>query len=75
MVYDLGGGTFDLSLVSYTKNSVNVVASSGDLHLGGIDWNERLESYACDLFVREVPDDPADRQAEHAGARHRRRAL
>ena len=67
MVYDLGGGTFDLSLVSYTKNSVNVVASAGDLHLGGIDWNDRLESYACDLFVREVPDDPrVDKQSMQA---------
>jgi molecular chaperone DnaK len=58
LVYDLGGGTFDLSLVNYSKNSVNVIASAGDLHLGGIDWNERLQSYACDLFVREIPDDP-----------------
>ncbi|MCA9027099.1 MAG: Hsp70 family protein [Planctomycetaceae bacterium] len=58
MVYDLGGGTFDLSLVKYARNAVNVVQSSGDLHLGGIDWNAALESYACDLFVREVPDDP-----------------
>lgn len=67
MVYDLGGGTFDLSLVSYSKNSVNVIASAGDLHLGGIDWNERLESYACDLFVNEVPDDPRlDRQSMQA---------
>jgi molecular chaperone DnaK len=58
LVYDLGGGTFDLSLVSYSQNAVNVIASYGDLHLGGIDWNERLESYACEQFIREVPDDP-----------------
>ena len=38
MVVDLGGGTFDLSLVQYEKNSVRVAASGGDLHLGGIDW-------------------------------------
>ncbi|MCA9074213.1 MAG: Hsp70 family protein [Planctomycetaceae bacterium] len=67
MVYDLGGGTFDLSLVRYAKNAVNVVQSSGDLHLGGIDWNAVLESYACDQFVREIPDDPRlDRQSMQA---------
>ncbi len=67
MVYDLGGGTFDLSLVSYAQNAVNVVASAGDLHLGGIDWNAALEKYACELFTREVPDDPRmDRQSMQA---------
>ena len=41
LVYDLGGGTFDLSLVRYQKNEVVVLASSGDLHLGGINWTSR----------------------------------
>ncbi|MEZ6055593.1 MAG: Hsp70 family protein [Planctomycetaceae bacterium] len=58
MVYDLGGGTFDLSLVKYNNTDVKVVASSGDLNLGGIDWNARLEKFACEQFIREVPDDP-----------------
>ncbi len=67
MVYDLGGGTFDLSLVQYSKHAVNVVQSAGDLHLGGIDWNAALEQHACDLFVKEVPDDPRlDRQSMQA---------
>ncbi|MBX3436844.1 MAG: Hsp70 family protein [Planctomycetaceae bacterium] len=67
MVYDLGGGTFDLSLVRYDKNAVNVVRSAGDLHLGGIDWNAALETYACDLFIHEIPDDPRlDRQSMQA---------
>ena len=43
LVYDLGGGTFDLSLVRYRKNEVTVLASSGDLHLGGINWNQALD--------------------------------
>jgi molecular chaperone DnaK len=58
MVFDLGGGTFDLSLVRYNKHEVKVVASGGDLQLGGIDWNRRLEQFACDEFVRETPMDP-----------------
>jgi molecular chaperone DnaK len=58
MVFDLGGGTFDLSLVKYNQREVNVVASGGDLQLGGIDWNRRLEQFACDEFVRETPMDP-----------------
>ncbi len=59
MVYDLGGGTFDLSLVSYAQNAVNVISSAGDLHLGGIDWNAELEKFACQLFTQESIDDPA----------------
>lgn len=58
MVYDLGGGTFDLSLVRYNKHEVRVTASSGDLHLGGIDWNHRLENFACEEFLKQVPQDP-----------------
>ncbi|MCA9054058.1 MAG: Hsp70 family protein, partial [Planctomycetaceae bacterium] len=58
MVYDLGGGTFDLSLVRYNQTEVKVRASSGDLQLGGIDWNKRLENFACDEFIQQVPNDP-----------------
>lgn len=59
MVFDLGGGTFDLSLVRYNKDQVTVVASGGNLHLGGIDWNAALEKWACDQFVNETPgEDP-----------------
>jgi molecular chaperone DnaK len=58
MVFDLGGGTFDLSLVQYNKSEVKVIASGGDLQLGGIDWNRRLEQLACDDFIKETPADP-----------------
>ena len=60
MVYDLGGGTFDLSLVRYEKNEVSVVASSGDLKLGGIDWNQALETAIADRFSKEYGEDPRD---------------
>src|SRR6516165_10734628 len=58
LVYDLGGGTFDLSLVSYTKDQVRVIASTGDLHLGGIDWNQCLVTAVAEQFTREFNDDP-----------------
>ena len=58
LVYDLGGGTFDLSLVSYKKDQVRVIASSGDLHLGGIDWNQCLLNAVAEQFNREFGDDP-----------------
>jgi molecular chaperone DnaK len=53
MVVDLGGGTFDLSLVRYEKNSVRVTASGGDLHLGGIDWNNTLQKAIARQFQKE----------------------
>jgi molecular chaperone DnaK len=58
LVYDLGGGTFDLSLVRYRKNEVTVIASSGDLHLGGINWNQALIDAIGSQFVKEFRDDP-----------------
>ncbi|HUQ68167.1 MAG TPA: Hsp70 family protein [Planctomycetaceae bacterium] len=67
MVVDLGGGTFDLSLVRYEKNSVRVAASGGDLHLGGIDWNSTLERAIGKQFQREFGVDPlADRESRQA---------
>ncbi|HXY36898.1 MAG TPA: Hsp70 family protein [Planctomycetaceae bacterium] len=58
LVYDLGGGTFDLSLVRYRKDEVTVIASSGDLHLGGINWNQSLVDALSDQFVKAYRDDP-----------------
>lgn len=58
LVFDLGGGTFDLSLVQYNKSEVKVIASGGDLQLGGIDWNRKLEQIACNEFIKETPSDP-----------------
>ncbi len=60
LVFDLGGGTFDLSLVSYRPNEVTVLASSGDLQLGGIDWNEALIKKACKQFFNDFGMDPRD---------------
>jgi molecular chaperone DnaK len=58
MVVDLGGGTFDLSLVRYQKNEVRVIASGGDLQLGGLDWNRALEVAIAKQFQKEFSIDP-----------------
>ncbi|MEK6261287.1 MAG: Hsp70 family protein [Planctomycetota bacterium] len=67
MVVDLGGGTFDLSLVRYQKNEVRVIASGGDLHLGGLDWNKALEVAISKQFQKEFAIDPTkDRESAQA---------
>lgn len=67
MVVDLGGGTFDLSLVKYQKNEVSVMASGGDLHLGGLDWNKALETAIGKQFQKEFGIDPTkDRESAQA---------
>ncbi len=60
LVYDLGGGTFDLSLVSYKKNEVSVISTSGDLHLGGIEWNRAMLDYIAKQFAKEFKVDPRE---------------
>lgn len=67
MVVDLGGGTFDLSLVRYQKNEVRVIASGGDLQLGGLDWNKALEVAIARQFQKEFGIDPMkDRESAQA---------
>jgi molecular chaperone DnaK len=58
LVYDLGGGTFDLSIVKYQKDQVSVIAAGGDLNLGGIDFNNALINAISDQFTREFGADP-----------------
>jgi molecular chaperone DnaK len=50
LVYDLGGGTFDVTVVKYTPTHFQVLATDGDVHLGGVDWNDRLVEYVCNEF-------------------------
>ncbi|MDY0165956.1 MAG: Hsp70 family protein [Thermoguttaceae bacterium] len=53
LVYDLGGGTFDVSIVQMEQGVVEVLASYGDTHLGGDDFDELLLDYVCDAFAKE----------------------
>lgn len=53
LVYDLGGGTFDISLVSITPTVLVVIATDGDHHLGGKDWDDRLIEHLATQFQQE----------------------
>lgn len=53
MVYDLGGGTFDVSLVEMTGGVVEVRASHGNTQLGGDDFDQRLAEHASKLFYKK----------------------
>lgn len=50
LVYDLGGGTFDVSIVQIEKGVVEVLSSHGDTHLGGDDFDELLLRFVADKF-------------------------
>ena len=53
MVYDLGGGTFDVSIIEMGDGVTEVLATNGDTHLGGDDFDERLINYIADEFKKE----------------------
>ncbi|MGH3478902.1 MAG: molecular chaperone DnaK [Nocardioidaceae bacterium] len=50
LVFDLGGGTFDVSLLEVGEGVVEVKATSGDNHLGGDDWDQRIVDWLADKF-------------------------
>jgi molecular chaperone DnaK len=64
LVFDLGGGTFDVSLLEVGEGVVEVKATNGDTHLGGDDWDQRILTYIADEFKKEQGIDlREDRQA------------
>ena len=64
LVFDLGGGTFDVSLLEVGEGVVEVKATNGDTHLGGDDWDQQIVNWAADEFRREQGIDLRhDRQA------------
>lgn len=50
LVYDLGGGTFDVTLMEIEGADFTAIATGGDVFLGGIDWDRRLADYIADKF-------------------------
>ncbi|MDZ4686799.1 MAG: Hsp70 family protein [Planctomycetaceae bacterium] len=58
LVYDLGGGTFDVTVVRYTPTQFRVLATDGDVMLGGIDWTRRIVDHIAEQFQRKFSDDP-----------------
>jgi molecular chaperone DnaK len=57
LVYDLGGGTFDISLIRLTADSVEVLIVDGNHQLGGADWDQRLFDHIVDETVAQSGDD------------------
>jgi molecular chaperone DnaK len=65
LVYDLGGGTFDATVIELADRRISVLAVEGDHQLGGADWDERIALHLSRRFCAENPDaeDPLDDSA------------
>jgi molecular chaperone DnaK len=57
LVYDLGGGTFDISLIRMTDTSIEVLVVGGDHRLGGADWDEKLLNHIVEQVIAQCGDD------------------
>jgi molecular chaperone DnaK len=62
LVYDLGGGTFDTTVIQLSAGRISVIATDGDHELGGADWDDRLSTHLAAQFVAQCPEagDPLD---------------
>ena len=64
LVFDLGGGTFDVSILEVGEGVIEVKSTNGDTHLGGDDWDEHIVNWVADEFNKEQGIDlRKDRQA------------
>jgi molecular chaperone DnaK len=64
LVFDLGGGTFDVSILEVGEGVIEVKATNGDTHLGGDDWDQKITNWAADEFKKDQGIDlRQDRQA------------
>jgi molecular chaperone DnaK len=64
LVYDLGGGTFDVTLVRLSQRHFQTLAIEGDVRLGGKDWDDRIVDHVAAQFVKQHGSDPrADAQS------------
>ncbi len=64
LVFDLGGGTFDVSILEVGDGVIEVKATAGDTHLGGDDWDQRIVQWMIEEFKKEYGIDLSqDRQA------------
>ncbi|MBM83144.1 MAG: heat-shock protein Hsp70 [Planctomycetaceae bacterium] len=60
LVYDLGGGTFDVTVVRYTPTQFRVLATDGDVMLGGLDWSRRIVDHISEQFKQKFSNDPRE---------------
>lgn len=58
LVYDLGGGTFDVTLVRLAQDHFQALAIEGDVRLGGKDWDDRIVDHVARLFMQQHGSDP-----------------
>lgn len=65
LVYDLGGGTFDVTLVRISGRQIRVLATDGDVRLGGKDWDDRILDFIADKFKEEADADPREDAQSH----------
>ena len=63
LVYDLGGGTFDVTIVLIHGTSFKAIATDGDVCLGGKDWDEILINLAAEQFTKQHREDPRENPA------------
>ena len=60
LVYDLGGGTFDVTVMEVGGRDFVTLATDGDMQLGGRDWDQRLVDYCAEEFIRKYGLDPRE---------------
>lgn len=60
VVYDLGGGTFDVTVVRISPKNIEVIATDGNHELGGKDWDDRIAAYVGQSFLTDYGVDPLD---------------
>ncbi|MCA9271281.1 MAG: Hsp70 family protein [Planctomycetales bacterium] len=65
LVYDLGGGTFDVTVMKLKSAHFVALATDGDVRLGGRDWDQRLVDYVAEEFIRKFGVDPRDDPNAH----------
>ncbi len=74
-MFDLGGGTFDVSILEVGEGVIEVKSTNGDTHLGGDDWDQAIVSWVADEYKREQRRRLRnDRQALQHSRRRRRKA-
>ena len=60
MVYDLGGGTFDVTVMEIKAGVFTTLSTDGDVQLGGRDWDQRLMDFVAEEFIRSYSLDPRE---------------
>jgi molecular chaperone DnaK (HSP70) len=60
LIYDLGGGTFDVTLARITPDEIVILATAGDHDLGGKNWDDRIATFLSERFAAETGFDPLD---------------